>query len=213
MNGLLKKDLITFKKAKFSSKFFELIPAAVFLIAWQGKGAILLGSLVLPFLAMFSPFYLSTLDEQWKWDKYAISLPVSKKQIVASRYLASCSIITIYFLFSLVLNIGAYYWFQEHSISIHLASALIGLGVSLFFVFLLLPTNYTIGNEASSVAMIILMVLTVVAVNFLRKTDIDILSLAATTPQMLFLISTAFLMMLFVVSYLISVNMYHKKHS
>ena len=56
---------------------------------------------------------------------------------------------TVYFLFSLILNIGAYFWFQEHSISIYLASAFIGLGVSLFFVYVLLPTTFTKGLGVS----------------------------------------------------------------
>jgi ABC-type transport system involved in multi-copper enzyme maturation permease subunit len=105
------------------------------MIIWQGTGALILGAALLPFLNIFIAFIFVGSDSLCKWDKYAISLPISKKRIVASRYLSCCLISSVFFLFYLVLNIGAYFWFQDHSIFVHLAAAFIGLGVSLFSVF------------------------------------------------------------------------------
>lgn len=215
MNGLVKKDLITLEKQKFSTIAGLLFTVIVFLILWQGMGALLLGALSLPFLTIFTPFTLRASDEQWKWDKYAISLPVSKKQIVASRYLSCCVISAVYFLFALALNIGAYFWFQDHSIPIHLASAFIGFGVSLFFVFLLLPASYARGLEVSVWVLVIIMVIYIGAIVVIRKTSFDIFSLSPTPTQIVLLIgiSVALLLGFFIMSYIVSVAMYRKNHS
>lgn len=215
MNGLVKKDLITLEKQKISTIAGLLFTVIVFLILWQGTGALLLGAVALPFLTVFTPFSFRASDEQWKWDKYAISLPVSKKQIVASRYLSCCLISTVYFSFSLVLNIGAYFWFQDHSISIHLASAFIGLGVSLFFVFLLLPTSFTRGLGVSVWVLAIVAIIYFGAIVIMTKTNFDIFSLSPTPSQIVLLIgiSVAILIGFSILSYIVSVAMYRKKHS
>ena len=215
MNGLVKKDLITLGKQKFSTIVGLLITVIVFLIFWQGTGALLLGAVAIPFLTVFTPFSFRASDEQWNWDKYAISLPVSKKQIVASRYMSCCLISTVYFLVSLVLNIGAYFWFQDHSISIHLASAFIGLGVSLFFVFLLLPTSFTKGLGVPLWLLAIVAIIYLGAIVIMTKTNFDIFSLSPTPPQIVLLIgiSVAILIGFSILSYIVSVAMYRKKHS
>lgn len=215
MNGLIKKDLITLNKQKLSTIMGPLISVVIFLILWQGTGALLLGALALPFLTIFTPFTFRASDEQWKWDKYAISLPVSKKQIVASRYVSCCLISVVYFLFSLVLNISAYFWFRDHSISIHLASAFIGLGVSLFFVFVLLPTSYARGLEASVWVLIIIAVMYFGAIVIMTKTNFNIFSLSPTLPQIVLLmgIGVAVLIGFSILSFAGSVAMYRKKYS
>lgn len=215
MNGLVKKDLITLKKQKLSTIVSLLIPLILFLIFWQGTGALLLGILAFPILAVFTPFTFRALDEQSKWDKYAISLPVSKKQIVASRYLSCCLISALYFLLSLVLNIGTYFWFQDHSISVHMASAFIGLGISLFFVFLLLPTNYTKGLGVSAWFLAVVSMIYFGAIAFMRKTNFDLFSLSPAPLQIVIWagISVAVLIGFSILSYVVSVTMYRKKHS
>lgn len=215
MIGLVKKDFITFKKQKFSTIASIFIPLTLFLILWQSTGALLLGVLVLPFLTAFTPFTFRASDEQWKWDKYAISLPVSKKQIVASRYMSCCLISAVYFLLSLILNIGAYVWFQDHSISIHLASAFIGLGVSLFFVLLLLPTSYAKGLGVSMWILAVVVIIYCIAIAIMRKTNFDFFSLSPTPQQITLLIAigVAVLIGFSILSYTASVAMYRKKYS
>lgn len=215
MNGLIIKDLITLEKQKISTIAGLLFTTIAFLLFWQSTGALLLGAVVLPFLTIFTPFTFRASDEQWKWDTYAISLPVSKKQIVASRYL-SCSIISIaYFLFSLALNIGVYFWFQDHSITLHLASAFIGLGVSLLFGFLILPTSFTKGLEVSVWVLVILAIIFIGVVVIIKKANFDIFSLSPTPSQITLLmgLSVATLIGIFIGSYLVSVAMYRKLHS
>jgi len=215
MIGLVKKDFIALNKQKLSVRAFELLPVIVILILWQGTGALLLGALVLPFITLFTPFTFRATDEQWKWDKYAIALPVSKKQIVASRYLTCCLLSAVYFLFSFVLNIGAYFWFQDHPISIHLASAFIGLGVSLLFVLFLLPASYAKGLEVSVWVLAIMSILCFGAIAVMRKMNFDIFSLSPTPLEIVLLIgiSVAVIIGFSILSFTVSVALYRKKHS
>jgi len=215
MNGLVMKDLITLKKQKFSNIAGLLITTIVFLVVWQGTGVLLLGAVTLPFLTVFTPFTFRAADEQWKWDKYAISLPISKKQIVASRFLSCCLICAAYFLVSLFLNIAAYFWFQDHSISLHLTSAFLGLGVSLFSVFLLLPASYTKGLGMSLWFLAVVAIIYLGAIITIRKTDYDIFSFSPTPPQIALLIGIGVVVLVgfSILSYIVSVVIYRKKHS
>lgn len=215
MNGLVRKDLITLKKQMLSTVTALLFPVILFFIFWQGTGALLIGALVFPFLTIFTPFNFRASDDQAKWDKYAITLPLLKKQIVASRYVSCCFICVVYFVLSLVLNIGAYIGFQDHSLSTHLLSACIGLGASLFFVFLLLPTSYAKGIGASVWVLAVVLIIYFVAIAMIRKMNVDLSSLSPSPTHLVLLagISVAVIIGFSLLSYIVSVAMYRKKHS
>ena len=97
MKGLLTKDFLTIKKKYGLPRVImdiDIIIALMFIL--EKSGTIYISFLLIPIEIMSMIISLTTCDEQWKWGKYAVSLPVSKKQSVCSRY--ACSTICIWFL-------------------------------------------------------------------------------------------------------------------
>ena len=86
MKGLLTKDFLTIKKKYGLPRVImdiAIIIALMFIL--EKSGTIYISFLLIPIEIMSMIISLTTCDEQWKWGKYAVSLPVSKKQIVCSR--------------------------------------------------------------------------------------------------------------------------------
>ena len=59
---------------------------AALMIILEGAGSIYISFLLVPLEIASMVITLANSDEQWKWGKYAVALPLSKKQIVTSRY-------------------------------------------------------------------------------------------------------------------------------
>ena len=88
MKGLLTKDYLTIKKKYGAARLFMDLAIIIALMkVLEGAGAIYISFLLIPIEVTSMIISLTTCDEQWKWGKYAVSLPVSKKQIVQSRFL------------------------------------------------------------------------------------------------------------------------------
>ena len=96
MKGFLIKDLLTVQK-KYGIKRLAMDIAIIIalMVILEGTGAIYISFLLIPLEVTTMVISLTTCDEQWKWGKYAISLPVSKTQIVSSRYVFASSMALI----------------------------------------------------------------------------------------------------------------------
>ena len=87
MKGLLTKDFLTIrKKYGIPRVAMDIFIIVALMVVLKGTGAIYISFLLIPIEVMSMVMSLATCDQQWKWGKYAISLPVTKAQIVKSRY-------------------------------------------------------------------------------------------------------------------------------
>ena len=87
MKGLLTKDFLTVKKKYGIARLImDLAIIAALMIILEGAGSIYISFLLVPLEIASMIITLANSDEQWKWGKYAVALPLSKKQIVTSRY-------------------------------------------------------------------------------------------------------------------------------
>ena len=105
MKGLLTKDFLTIKKKYGLPRVImdiAIIIALMFIL--EKSGTIYISFLLIPIEIMSMIISLTTCDEQWKWGKYAVSLPVSKKQIVCSRYACAGILSLIGFVVALIVN-------------------------------------------------------------------------------------------------------------
>jgi len=109
MKGLLTKDFLTIKKKYGLPRVImdiAIIIALMFIL--EKSGTIYISFLLIPIEIMSMIISLTTCDEQWKWGKYAVSLPVSKKQIVCSRYACAGILSLIGFVVALIVNSASY---------------------------------------------------------------------------------------------------------
>ena len=116
MKGLLTKDFLTIKKKYGLPRVImdiAIIIALMFIL--EKSGTIYISFLLIPIEIMSMIISLTTCDEQWKWGKYAVSLPVSKKQIVCSRYACAGILSLIGFVVALIVNSASYILFPQYA--------------------------------------------------------------------------------------------------
>ena len=145
MSGLIWKDLMVLRKTLKTHGLFFLF---YFLMAAVGLFNISFVTAVLQLIVIMLPMSAFAYDEQAKWDRYAIALPLGRRRVVAARYLFTLLMVLIAAAFSLltctVISITGNGLFLEN-----LAAVLTTLGLGLLVADLLLPLNYKLGPERS----------------------------------------------------------------
>jgi len=133
MKGLLTKDFLTIKKKYGLPRVImdiAIIIALMFIL--EKSGTIYISFLLIPIEIMSMIISLTTCDEQWKWGKYAVSLPVSKKQIVCSRYACAGILSLIGFVVALIVNSASYILFPQYAYGFYLFMSFICTDIIVF---------------------------------------------------------------------------------
>lgn len=143
MTGLVLKDLLVARKT--------LRAYALFLLAYLALTA--MGALELSFvisminvIVMMLPIGAFAYDEQAKWDRYALTLPLGRRRVVGARYLFVLLILLAAFAFgllsSVLLSIS-----RPADLPEALATVLVSTGAGLLIADIVLPLNYKLGPE------------------------------------------------------------------
>lgn len=156
---------------------------------------------------------LFALDDASKWDRYAVTLPLSRRGIVAVRYLflAGITVVANLFAFALSVVIGAVRG-QEGSL---LESLLIS--ASLLMVFLLIasvtvPLCYRFGAEKSRMALMAVFMLVFLGfIWFMPKLEPLLAGLSTLNATLLATGAVVLTLGLYIASYFVSVRIYAKK--
>ena len=115
MKGLLTKDFLTVKKKYGIARLImDLAIIAALMIILEGAGSIYISFLLVPLEVASMLITLANSDEQWKWGKYAVALPISKRQIVSSRYAFGGIAAIIGLCVALVVNTIYYFFFPAY---------------------------------------------------------------------------------------------------
>ncbi len=213
MKGLLLKDFMTIsKKIKPINRIILVVAIVLLLTALKGVGAISV-SIMLPVFASSLPVTLSISDEQWKWDRYAIAMPVTRKKIVESRYVFCLLVLCVLSLAAFILNIGAYILFHEFEFAFYLGMSLAGFSIGIVYLLLIIPAGYILGINGSAAVMMIILFL-VAGGSYLYKTlGLQIKFPASLNFWMLCVGTILAVIVLAILSVMISVKAYSKKHS
>ena len=133
MKGLFIKDFLTLRRKYGPVRIaMDVLLIAVLMIAFGANGAIWVSFVLVPVEAMTMCMTLTNCDEQWKWQKYAFALPVSRAQIVRARYLTAGALAGIGFAASLAVNAAAALAFSAYPPVLHLLLAAASLWLTLF---------------------------------------------------------------------------------
>ena len=213
MKGLLIKDYLTIKKKYGISRLIMDIAIIVALmLVLEGAGCIYISFLLIPIEVTSMIISLTTCDEQWKWGKYAISLPLSKKQIVESRYLFAFIMSAIGLIVALIVNTASYVLFPEYAYGFYLFIAFAAFGVTLLFLAFILPSNYSLGVNAGFAAMIVLVIIIVVLGFWSKMTGDAVMWFVVDNFELCMGLSFVAIMVLCVASYKVSVAFFKRKH-
>lgn len=150
MTGLMLKDLLSLRKA--SGRFIIILGLYTVIFAAAGNVAFVSTMIILFLTMMIVNTY--SFDEMSKWDYYALSLPVTKSQIVLSKYL-----LTLVFEFVGILVSVLVYLFKNQ-INMENVMGLCGVSsAAILMSAILLPLIYKYGTQKARIWLVLLFLL------------------------------------------------------
>lgn len=214
MKGLLAKDFLTLKK-KYG--IFRLIMDVAIIVALMivlgGAGTIYISFLMIPLEVPSMIISLTSCDEQWKWGKYVVSMPVSKKTIIKSRYVFALIMAFIGLCISLIVNIISYFCFPSYRFGFYLFITVASFCVVLFFLAFILPSNYSLGVNAGFAVMFVLIILLIILGIWSKITGNAVMEFIVNNFDMSMIVGFIGTLVIFSLSYILSVALFKRKYS
>ncbi|MCI9625882.1 MAG: ABC-2 transporter permease [Clostridia bacterium] len=208
MKGLLYKDFYCLKQ---NMKYiFAILLLYGFIFIPQGNSSIL-GAVVI----IFPMLVITTLsyDHAGKWDRFALTMPVTRKMLVRSKYILFLIMLLFGMLIGAVFSAAGLLFRQDFDIMEIMVEIMAVAVAALWFGIILLPLIYKFGVERARLFLLLLFALLgggMMAFVSIAKNA----PLPAFTPQQSALIIGIFLassIAAYAVSYLVSVKIYQKK--
>ena len=204
MKGLILKDLLNLKST------FKMLGAMIvfFAVAFLREGnSFVFGIIIL----MFAMMVVTTIscDDLAKWDAYALTMPVTRKEMVLSKYLVMVLLNTLGAVLSLIIGIvGSFLMNQSFDLEI---LVIVGLVYLIAFIFgsVIIPLIYKFGTEKARL-MLFLCALIPTAL-FLLLEQFNVPLPTTGNPWIYLFLLIVFAVVGVVLSYLISLKIYTKK--
>lgn len=200
MKGLILKDFITIKKQLRIYTVFIIFFA--FTSIFSGDTSFLGGILCL-YCAMI-PVNTLAYDEMVKWDKYALSMPITRRDIILSKYFIGLISISIGLLIMTVFNL-----FLPVKEGNSFFISLIFFGLSIVFLSILLPVIFKFGVEKGRMAMMLTLFLPAILIMVASKINLPVPNAEAIKIAAYF--SPVIIILILLVSMSISLRIYTKK--
>ncbi|MEG2053338.1 MAG: ABC-2 transporter permease [Oscillospiraceae bacterium] len=201
MKGLILKDLYTIKT---QAKMYLIIMfglCAVTIINGGNGGSV--GGMICVLAAML-PITALAYDERSKWEHYALTMPVSRRDMVLSKYILGI----IAEVATLVLSM-AIMAITSKNIVEAIGVSFVFFAIGIFIMSFLLPIMFKVGVEKGRVLMIIILLLPTFLIIFLNKLNIPAPS--GDFLKYLIYLSPVILLAIFVLSIFVSIAIYKKK--
>lgn len=207
MKSLIMKDMMNLRK------YFKTI--AIFVVLYSfitfSMDDISFISGMITMLFMMIPITSFAYDQNSKWDLFALTLPISRKDIVFCKYLLSIGFIGAGALMSIIIGLAIMLIKNSGIIDIKMqfiiAYTLFAVGI--VFISILLPLIYKYGVEKSRIMMFIVFLIPTILILLLSRigvpmpTETDLLVLLKISPIILLLI--------LILSFLLSYKLFRAK--
>ena len=208
MNSLILKDFISLKSY---SKTLAIIIGFFTIITFTNDEPSFLSGMIILIMSML-PITSFSYDQHAKWDLFSQTLPVSRKQLVMSKYVLGIISIIAGAILAILLNVVVLLvkslevdlWY------LFLANSLIAL-VALLYLSILIPLVYKFGVEKSRLLTIVVLAIPSVLAIVLSNAGVSIPVLDEITPAIVVAIGLVFVVCVMLISYVISVRIYMKK--
>lgn len=214
MSGLVKKELLTIwqrqnKKGLLFNVFLYVL-CFIFLTKGFGLYTIVLGLSVGCCSIAVS---LCEMDSKVNFDRYAIALPFSKKDIVKARYISTLLCTGIYLLIIMLVSVLHYVLYQTFTIDHYFMVILYASIVMIFCISFSILSTYMHGLNGGSVMILVLVILCIGGFLFVNLTDFDISYVFTINPYVLWSILYLITLLVFYSCYRISYKFYIRHHS
>lgn len=143
MTGLVLKDILVLRK---SLRTYLLFLIFYFIMALLDLFSIAFITAFVQVIVMILPMSSFAYDEQAKWDRYAMTLPLGRRAVVGAKYIFVVLMILVAAAFALLSCVALSITTAE-PVEENLLSGVASLSVGLLAVELTLPLNYKLGAE------------------------------------------------------------------
>lgn len=201
MMGLILKDLYNLKK---QSKFYFILLVFYFLIGMANNSISMFGTMLCVLAAML-PVTAMAYDEKNNWDRYALTMPLSRKDLVLSRYILGLIFALIAFIISIVSSL----LFNKELLMESIIADISILSSVLLLIAFVFPVLFKFGIEKGRTLMIIILFAPTMLLVFLSNLGIKLPDEEALKPLLYF--SPVAIIIIFILSIFVSISIYNKK--
>ncbi|KAE9634088.1 MAG: type transport system permease protein [Epulopiscium sp.] len=201
MTGLILKDIYNLKR---HSKVYVILLIFYFFLSRANGNATMFGSM-LSILAVMLPITAMAYDEKNNWDRYALTMPLSRKDLVLSRYILGLIFALIAFIISIVSSL----LFNKELLMESIIADISILSSVLLLIAFVFPVLFKFGIEKGRTLMIIILFAPTMLLVFLSNLGIKLPDEEALKPLLYF--SPVAIIIIFILSIFVSISIYNKK--
>lgn len=208
----LKESLVIAHKHKKIRYFIDFITIIAFMFILEGQGAIVLPYILVPLEVLSVTVTLAANDEESKWNRFAIALPVKKKDIVKARFAYVTVTLLIGTVITFIINLSGYFIFRDYKLMLHIVATVGVLLLTMFLLSILLMTSYLSGANTTFIALtsfiIILLVITFIA----DRLKIDLAGMIVDNFEAVILATILFVIFFYFFAFKVSVWAFSKNY-
>lgn len=167
MTGLIWKDFLVMRKGM---KSYLLMIAIYVVLAWLGVFNYSFVTTFVQVMLMVLPISAFVYDEQAKWDRYAMSLPLGRGKVVGARYLFVL-ILTLCTMAAGLLGILLIHLFQQEELTEMLLTLAVSSAMGILVPAVILPLCYKLGAERARPYLYAIIFIPIILVVLLAKID------------------------------------------
>lgn len=212
MKGLIIKDILNLRKQIKIVLFIIFFYVVFFSIGFNSPNSSTQPSVIsglIIFLSVTTFIASFSYDEYSKWDKYAASLPITRKSIVLSKYILSLLFVVLGVIISTIY--ACILIITKNNINMlefALSTGMIVM-VALLIIGFLIPALYKFGAERARLVLVAIAFVPTVIIMLLTRFNISAPS--ESTIELFFKLLPVISIIFFIISFFISCKIYESK--
>lgn len=203
MIGLLVKDFLNLKK---QAKTYLILLIFYFILGIANENTTMFSAMMAMVAAMV-PITAMAYDERSKWDRYALTMPISRFNMVVSKYILGLILLTIAFVITMLFSL----LFSNLNLTENILSNFAILSVGIILISVIFPILFKFGVEKGRILMMIVLFAPTGIIVLLSKMGFEIPTVNEEILKLLIYLSPVFALVLFAISVLISLSIYKNK--
>lgn len=212
MKGLIIKDILNLRKQIKIVLFIIFFYVVFFSIGFNSQNSSTQPSVIsglIIFLSVTTFIASFSYDEYSKWDKYAASLPITRKSIVLSKYILSILFVVLGVIISTIY--ACILIITKNNINMlefALSTGMIVM-IALLIIGFLIPALYKFGAERARLVLVAIAFVPTVIIMLLTRFNISAPS--ESTIELFFKLLPVISIIFFIISFFVSCKIYESK--
>jgi hypothetical protein len=215
MKGLILKDFINLKK---NNKIFAGLTVLYWIMALMSEDTNFFSSVLIVLVALLT-LSLYSYDDLAKWDSYALTMPISRDNIVQGKYLMMLLLTVLGVVYSSVFTILVNIYQKKEGLFLGSGSSLIGAAVVIIFYSITIPFITKLGVEKARLIFFAVYLIPFVAIIGFNKLSRqgnlvisgNLVQIGRIFFEYIYIILPVITLSFLIISYIISMKIYRKK--